>query len=595
MNPRSPRSGAGPVRISTNRRLSIWYAVIIFILTIITLRLFYLQIIRHDYYQKAALSDQLKQYTIAPERGIIEAHQGGGLIPLVLNQKLYTLYADPSLVKDPAGSAAKLSSITHDSASDYQAAMRTKNSRYVVLAKRLSEDQTKQVLGLKLAGVGAQAQDYRVYPQGNLAAQLLGFVNDAGQGNYGIEQQFNKQLTGQAGLLKAITDVNGVPLAASRDNVQINPKPGDNFVLTIDTGMQQQLETILAQGLQKVGSRSGAVLIMDPNDGSIKAMASYPTFDPSKFYAVKDQAAFNNLVISDPLEVGSIMKTLTVSAGINQGVITPDTTYLDPGSVTVDGSTIVNVHAIPENPTSIKDVLQYSLNTGAVHVLKELGGGELNQKGRDIWHDYLTNHYQLGKLTGIEEPNEQPGIIPNPDNGYALNLQYANTAFGQGMTATMLQMGAALSSVLNGGTYYQPHLIDREVSAGGTVKKTQPKVVKQNIVRPSTGLALQGLMEYVFQQNHITYESNAHPGYNVGGKTGTGQIPAPGGGYKDGIYNGTFVGFVGGDKPQYVITVLVDSPDLPGFESAGAQAAAPIFGHVADMLINDFGVTPISH
>jgi cell division protein FtsI/penicillin-binding protein 2 len=595
MNPSPPRSPAGSNRISTNRRLSLWYAAIIFIIAIIIGRLFYLQIIQHDYYQKAALSDQLKQYSIAPERGIIQAHQGSGLIPLVLNQKLYTLYVDPTLVKNPTNTADKLSSVTHDSTSDYKKAMEATHSRYVVLAKRISEQQKNQILALKLPGVGAQAQDYRVYPQGDLAAQLLGFVNDDGQGRYGIEQEFNKQLSGQPGILKAITDVNGVPLAASRDNVQIDPKSGDNFVLTLDMGMQQQLEAILAQGLQKVGSKSGSVVIMDPNDGSIKAMASYPTFDPSKFYEVKDLAAFNNLAVSDPLEVGSIMKTLTVSAGLNEGVITPDTTYHDPGSVTVDGSTIANVHPIPEDPTSIKDVLQFSLNTGAVHVLKELGGGDLNQKGRDIWHDYLTNHYQLGKLTGIEQPNEQAGIVPNPDSGYGLNLQYANTAFGQGITATILQMAAAVSSVLNGGTYYAPHIVDSQISSGGVVKKIQPKVVKRNVVKPTTGQQLQSLMEYVFQQNHVTYESNPHPGYNVGGKTGTGQIAQPGGGYKDGIYNGTFIGFVGGDKPQYVVAVLVDTPDLPGFESAGAQAAAPIFGHVADMLINDFGVEPISH
>lgn len=591
---RSSPPGSSRQIINTNRRLNIWYAVVLVIIGIIILRLFYLQIIRHDYYQQAALGDQLKQYTIAPERGTIEAHQGGNVVPLVLNQKLYTLYADPTLVKDPEASADRLAPIVQGDKSVLAAAMRTKHSRYQVLAKRLTEAQYQKILALKLPGVGLQAQDYRVYPQGDLAAQVLGFVNDDGQGRYGLEQQFDSQLAGKPGMLKAITDVNGVPLAASRDNIQINPTPGNNYVLTLDLAMQRQAENILKQGLQKIGSQSGSVVIINPNDGSIKALANYPTFDPAKFYSVKDPAAFNDSAVSAPLEVGSIMKTLTVSTGLDTGAITPDSTYYDPGYVTIDGSTIKNVEDIPQNPVSVQEILKYSLNTGAVHIFKQLGGGDFNQKGRDILYDYFTNHFQLGKLTGVEQPNEQAGTIYGPNNGSALNLRYANMAFGQGLTATPLQMAAAVSSVLNGGTYYKPHLIDSVTSSTGKVIKTQPTVVRRNVVKPVVGQELQSLMEYVFEQNHGVYESDDHPGYNVGGKTGTGQI-ASNGGYKVGVYNGTFLGFVGGDKPQYVVAVLADSPNLPGFESAGAQGAAPIFGKIADMLINDFGVEPATH
>lgn len=591
MQPRPPKAGQVRQIINTNRRLTFWYAAVLVILGIIIVRLFYLQIIRHDYYRQAALSDQLKQYTIAADRGTIEAYQSGSVVPLVLNQKLYTLYADPTLVKDPAASASKIAGVTQGDQTAYAKAMSVKHSRYQVLAKRLTQSQYQKITALRLPGVGLQAQDYRVYPQGDLAAQVLGFVNDEGQGKYGIEQRFDSQLSGQPGMLKAITDVNGVPLAASRDNVQINPKPGEDVVLTIDTALQRQVEQILKDGLQKVGSKSGSVVVIDPNNGAIKAMANYPTYDPSKFYDVNNLADFSNAAVADQVEPGSIMKTLTISAGLNQGVITPDTAYPDPGYVTVDGSTIKNVEAIPEQPTTIKEVLKYSLNTGAIHVLKQMGGGELNQKGRDVWHDYMTNHYQFGKATGIEQPYEADGYVPNPDNGYALNLQYANTSFGQGVSVTMLQMAAAEASILNGGTYYAPHLVDQVISPAGAVTRTKVKVVRGNVVKPAVSSQIQQLMEYVFTENHGVYESDLHPGYNVGGKTGTGQIPDKGG-YKVGVYNGTFVGFVGGDKPQYVIAVLVNAPDLPGFETAGAQAAAPIFGKIADSLINDFGVNP---
>lgn len=574
-------------KASSNRRLYIWYGGLFFIIAIIILRLFYLQIIRHDYYQQAALNDQLKQYAIAPERGTILAHQGSDTIPIVLNERLYTLYADPSLIKNPAESALKLTAITKGNVSTYASLMKTKNSRYAVLAKRLSESQYNKIIKLKMVGVGMQAQNYRTYPQGNLSAQELGFVNDDGKGVYGIEQVFNKSLTGTPGKLKAITDASGVPLAASRDNVQIDPKPGQDVTLTINVSMQQGLENILQKGLQKVKSPSGSALIMDPNSGAILAMANWPSFDPSQYYKVTDPAVFNDSAVSAPLEIGSVMKVLTVSAGIDLGAINENTSYHDPGSITIDGFTIKNVHDVPGDPVSIRDVLKYSLNTGAIFTLKQMGGGDINQKGRDAWHNYMTNHFQLGKVPGIELPNAAGGSIPDPNNGYSLNLQYANTTFGQGMTASILQMASAYSSAVNDGTYYKPYIVD---STGLTT--TSPTVVKKNVVSAQTSSKIRGLMEYVFEQNHTGYASNLHDGYSIGGKTGTAQIAKPGGGYLDGIYNGTFLGFVGGDKPQYIIAVLVDKPDLPGYDSAGAQAAAPIFGQLEDMLINNFNVVP---
>jgi cell division protein FtsI/penicillin-binding protein 2 len=284
-------------KASSNRRLYIWYGVLFFIFAIIITRLFYLQIIRHDYYQKAALSDQQKQYTIAADRGTIEGQQNSGAVPLVLNEKLYTLYADPTLVKHPSSDAQKIAAIAKGNAADYAALMKTRNSRYVVLGKRLSQSQMNRIAALKLPGVGLQAQDYRTYPQGNLAAQLLGFVNDEGKGTYGIEQALNGQLGGTPGSLKAITDVNGVPLAASRDNVQIAPKPGKDIQLTIDVGMQKQLETYLAQDVKHAVSNQGSALIMDANTGQIKAMANYPSYDPSQYYNVSDSSLFNNAAV----------------------------------------------------------------------------------------------------------------------------------------------------------------------------------------------------------------------------------------------------------------------------------------------------------
>lgn len=584
--PPSNQNSAG----QTVRRIRIWYGVLLIILAIFGIRLFYLQIIHYGYYRAAALSDQLKQYEIPATRGTIYAHDGAGEIPIVLNQKLYVLYADPQTVKKAEESAAKLAPITGGEESKYAKLMQAKKTRYVVLAKKLSEEQADKITKLKLPGVGTIAQDYRTYPQSTLAAQVLGFVNEEGKGKYGIEQFLNKQLTGTPGQLKAITDANGVPLAASKDNISTAPKNGENVTLTIDLAMQKQLENLLAQGAKNAKAPGASALIMDPKTGAIKAMANVPTYDPGQYYNVEDAAVFQNSAVSHPIEVGSTMKALTTAAAIDMGVINENTTYYDPASWKVNDFKITNIEEDGGAGTrSVKDILNLSLNTGATWELMQMGGGQINLKGREAWYDYLANHYLFARETGIEQGYEATGYLPKPeDNGAGINLTYANTSFGQAMTATPVQMAAALSAVVNGGTYYQPRLIDKTVSEGqeSTVK---PVVVKRSVVSARTSQAMIPLLQYVVEKHHFTPSFDLNK-YIVGGKTGTAQIAKPGGGYYDNQFNGTYIGFVGGDSAQYVIAVFVNKPTIGGY--AGTAAAQPIFGSLAHMLINNSYVTP---
>jgi cell division protein FtsI/penicillin-binding protein 2 len=572
-------------------RVRIWYALLVLAIGIFGLRLFYVQVINYGHYKSAALSDQLKQYEIPAERGTISAFDGERELPIVLNEQLYTLYADPQHVKDPETSAAKLAAAIGGDSAQYEKLMKTKKTRYAVLGKKLSKDQQRKVAALKLPGVGTVAQDYRTYPQNSLAAQVLGFVDADGRGRYGIEQALDKQLRGKPGQLKAITDASGVPLAASRDNIQIAPQNGEDITLTIDLAMQQQLETILAEGVKSSKANGASALIMDPYTGAVKAMANYPTYDPAKYFEVEDGNVFQNRAVSHPIEVGSSMKTLTTAAALDQGVIKANTTYYDPSAWVVDGFRITNIEEDGGAGTrSIAQLLNLSLNTGATWELMQMGGGQINHKARAAWYDYLVNHFQFGKLTGIEQSYELSGIIPKPeDNGAGINLTYANMSFGQALTATPLQMGAALSSVLNGGTYYRPYLVDKHSNADGTTTTTKPKVVKQHVVSPKVGQDMIPLMQYVVD-NHVFNPKFDQSEFVVGGKTGTAQIAKPGGGYYDNQFNGTYVGFVGGEKPQYVIVVFVDKPTVGGY--AGSAAAQPIFGSLAHMLINDSYVIP---
>lgn len=578
MNPRFNRS-----RITfSNLRFNIFYSLLILVLAIFVLRLFYIQVLQHQNYKEAALSTQLKEYEIPAERGVIQAHDGSGVVPIVLNEEVYTLFADPNYVTDIKGTAEKLAAITKADAKDYEIKM-AQDTRYSVLAKKLDNKNKQAIESLDIKGIGLRAESIRTYPQGNLAAQLLGFVNNEGVGNYGVEQFLDKKLHGQSGQLKAITDLKGVPLVANRDNILKDAVPGDRITLTIDIGMQKKAENILDQHLKSLSAKSGSVIIIDPNNGAIKAMANLPSYNPAEFNKVKDPSVFTNDAVSSPLEVGSIMKTLTVSAGLNEGVISKNTEFNDSARAEIDGAVVTNVgEGGSPGRRSISDILRLSLNTGAIYILKQLGGGEINDKGRKVWHDYLVNHYFFGQKTGIEQGYEAEGVVPGSSEGFGLNIRYANMAFGQGLTITPLQFAAAFAATVNGGDYYQPYLV--EPDNGQAAKPKKKEVIKKSVSADTRALHQRSVDTH--------FLSLRRDGYKIGGKTGTPQIASPAGGYYSDRFNGTFIGYLGGDRPQYVIMIRVDEPKVATY--AGFEAAAPLFGKIVDMLIGNFSVPRVS-
>jgi len=582
--------------ISVNR-IRLISIVLTAILVIFGLRLFYVQVIRYNHYEQAALNDQLKQYQIPATRGLIELKEGNNIVPIVLNQKLYTLFADPPLIKHPKVVAEHLSTILGGSPNSYMPDLTAKYTQYVVIAHQLTQTQSNKIANLQDPGLGTQGQDARVYPDGDLAAQVLGFVNPAGHGEYGIEQAMNKQLAGTNGELKAITDVNGVPLAASKQNTQIAPIPGKNVVLTLNIGMQEQMQSILAKEYKATKSQGLSAIIINPYNGHIKAMANYPTYSPANYQAVTNEDLFQNAAVDYPIEPGSIMKTLTTPAALNDGAITPNESFFDPAHWVINGFNIhdISIDGGPREQT-IATILALSLNTGATWMLMQMshkGTTYINARGIKTWHNYMVNHYRLGQITGIQQGYEASGYVP-PANmkDPTIDLRYANTAFGQGVSMTALQIVTALSSVINGGTYYQPSLVDEVVSDTGQVVVNKPKVLERNVVSPKVGKELIPLMEGVIKAylyggfKYLLFPNN----YIVGGKTGTAQVAKPSGGYYKNIYNGSYIGFVGGNKPQYLIVVYNIKPRIPGY--SGAQAAQPVFADLVHMLINQGYVMP---
>ena len=544
-------------------------------------RLFYVQVIRQQHYKDLARGEQFKQLEIEPERGTIYLQNGSSEpVVLTLNESRYTIFADPVFVKDVDASAQKLSGLLGMPSDEIKDKL-SKDLRYVIIAKKVTKDVKKKIEESKIKGIAWKEERIRTYPQGQTASHILGFVNDEGSGQYGVEGYLNDELSGTPGMIRAVTDVDGIPLVQNKDNIVKQPVNGANVTLTVDQTMQRIVEDELKAGVERSKAKSGSVVIMEADTGRVKAMANYPTYDPSAFSAVKDQNIFKNQAVSDPLEPGSIIKTLLVAAAIDKGVVNKDSTYLDTGVQTIDGVSVRNLTPLSPGTRSIFDILQYSLNTGAIYLLKEFGGGDITDQARTTWFDYLTNHYQFDKDPMIELDDAEKGVIPDPIEGDGRRVQYANMAFGQGLTMTIQQFASALSASVNGGTYYQPTIVYSK-DVDGTLTINEPKSIKSNVLSSSASADLVSLME---QYESKRTPSASREGFVLGGKTGTAQVAGDDGKYREDVYNATFSGFLGRTKPKYVAVIRLNEGSATASFS-GFESARPVFLGIANGIMD---------
>ncbi|MCB9839614.1 penicillin-binding protein 2 [Candidatus Nomurabacteria bacterium] len=544
-------------------------------------RLFYIQIIKHDYYQGQALAEHVKKYEIPAKRGLIYAMDGDKKVPIVLNEDRYEIYADPRFVENKAEVAKKVSELTGLDKVDIEKKLNNEQSRYVILAKKVTADQKDKILSLKDEGVGAKEISIRNYPQGEFASQLLGFVNDDQQGQYGIEQSLNDVLAGKSGQLKAITDIRGVPLAVNNDNIQRQPQNGQNVNLTIDIGMQKITEDALAGAITRTRVAKASAVLIDADNGQVKAMANLPSFNPTDYQKVTDASLFSNLVVSGAWEPGSVMKPLILGAALNEGTLNPGSTYYDSMSVQVDDRTINNSYPWGARTYSVQDIITKSLNTGAVHILKSLGGGDISDKARQTYYKYLTDRYRFNEPTGVEQTGESAGKVIGPDEGYGLRVRYANMSFGQGLTVTPIQLASAYASLINGGKYYQPTLVE---SVENEVKK--PTLLNSSVVSTTTSGEVKNILKTALETNN---KAAVRPGYALGAKTGTAEIADGSGNYKTDAYNGVYVGFISGQNKTYVLLVRLDEPKSARFASS---EAATTWTEISNKLLDTYSIKP---
>lgn len=575
------------LELQKGSRSRILAGLLIGLMLIFVVRLFYLQIIRHGYYVEVASREQIKRLSIPAKRGLIYALDGGKPVPLVMNQTIYTVFADPQTTKDDEKIVSVIRRVAGGNAkSNLKELLSKKDSRYQILASRVTRVQADKIKSENLRGVGFQEETQRVYPEKSLAAQVLGFVDYSGIGRYGIEGKLDERLRGKDGLLQSVTDVSNVPLTIGDKNINKPAVNGDNMVLTIDRGIQSYTEQALAKGLERTGATHGSVIVINPQNGQIMAMANLPTYNPEEFNKVQDVSLFNNAVVSAPYEPGSDVKTLTLATGIDKGVVAPDSTYNNIDYIQVDDRVISNAAKGHTGVISLQTALSWSLNTAFVTIAQRLGDGEhITREARDTMYDYFYNRFKLGQLTGVEVDGEAAGTVISPKETEGNAVRYSNMSFGQGLDVTMVQVAAAFCSIANGGKYYTPTVVAGVIDKDG---KYEPN----KIASPTMPIS-ESTSNKVREMTHISRSSffgiNDKPGYYIGGKTGTSQV------VKDGVYSedetiGTYLGYGGSnEESRYVIMVQVSGEHK---SLGGSGDAMPIFTDISNWMLDYLKIQP---
>ncbi len=533
---------------------------------VLVLNLYNVQFNKAAYYSAKAESQHLASGIVEAVRGnIYFTDKNNNSIPAVLNKEYPTIYAVPKEIQQDAEKngmtvleyAQALSPIIGKPAEDLEKQLNKKNDLYELLVQKAAPQQVNDAGKLGFNGIYDENRLLRFYNFNNLAAQLLGFVapdekSDELSGRYGLELQFNSLLAGKSGRIKG-------------DSVT-PPEDGKNLNLTIDRNIQAQAEEILDALVKEKDAEAGSVIVQEPSTGKILAMAGFPNFDPNN-YSKSELKNFLNPTVQSVYEPGSVFKVITMAAGIDSGKITPDTTYVDTGSVTLNGRTIKNWDNKAHGKQTMTGVIEQSINTGAVFAEQKTGP--------DIFYNYLLK-FGFGEPTGIALPGEVKGNLENLKRGR--DIHFATASFGQGVSVTPIELISAISALANDGVLMKPLILADD----------KPQVARR-VIKPETADKVTQMMVSAVKKNVLA----DIPNYAVAGKTGTAFVPDfVKGGYTDDVIN-TYVGFApaspSADGPKFVILIKLDKP--AGAPLAG-QSVVPAFRELTQFILNYYNIAP---
>jgi cell division protein FtsI (penicillin-binding protein 3) len=543
--------------------------IVFFVLT--SGRAFYLQVLQKEKLVKLAEKQHQRIVSLTPGRGAIYDRNA---TPLAVSIEMDSCYAETRNIDSIPETATKLAPLLGFNRNELEAKLKGARN-FVWLARRMPPGQAQKIRDLDLDGIGFVKESKRFYPNSEVAAHVVGFTGMDPGGLEGVEKKYDSTILGNTGYLVTERDALGRDIGVKGTPGQSASK-GSNVVLTLDKNIQYITEKELAKAVEKNGAKAGIAIVMDPNTGQILSMANYPTFNPNSYFKY-GPAALRNRAISDSFEPGSTFKIFLVSSALESHVIRAgDVFNCENGSYSLAGRTIHDTHRYAG--LSVGEVLKYSSNIGAAKIGSRLGSQRL--------YAALTS-FGFGERSDVDLPGEAAGMLRPQAKWYPIDL--ATISFGQGVTATALQITTAISAVANGGTLMKPYLVDRITDDDGNVLKQFSPQAKRRVISASTAKTVAHMLEGVVAEGG-TGTAAAVDGYSVAGKTGTAQkVDAATHGYSARKRTASFVGFVPVDKPRLAILVVVDEPSTSPY---GGVVAAPAFSAIAQQALCYLKVPP---
>jgi cell division protein FtsI/penicillin-binding protein 2 len=476
------------------------------------------------------------------------------------------VFATPYQVKDPADAAARLAPILKVPESQISDALADRDSGFAYVAHKVDILAAERVRKLDIHGIGVLPDTRRTYPQGELASQVLGAVGAENEGLTGLESHYQELLGGTDGEATITRDALGDTI--ERDTVQ-GASSGDDLKLTIDSEIQARTEDALAGIGETYDPKDASIVVMDPRDAEVLAMANWPRLDPEQVSDASEEQLANHAT-GFTYEPGSTFKAFTVAGALEEHAVKPSTTFNLPPTIQVADRTIEESHPRGPITLSVADILAQSSNVGAVMVGQELGAEDF-----DDW----VHRFGFGEPTGIDYPGEEQGIVPALEDYSGSSL--GNMSIGQGLSVTPIQMAAGYSAIANGGRLRTPRLV---VKQGGERVDPPPA---QRVISERTSEQLRTMLEGVLEPGGTASEVEV-PGYTLAGKTGTAE-KAVDGGYSETRFVASFVGFAHAAHPQLLVAIMVDEPQGSYY---GGDVAAPAFGEIATFALPHLGIPP---
>ncbi len=557
------------------RRLIVLATGLVVVAVALGLRLLSVQVAQGAEMRERARQERVHRLVVPePPRGQIYDRDG---FLLTVNELRYSIEANPPFVDDATATGERLAPILHVPAGTLTTLLEGELS-WLCLQPYATMEEGEAVQQLGLEGVSARRRWIRQYPQDELLAHVLGFVSRDGQGFYGLEGYYEGTLHGWVPDWMGETGPSARwPLPHEEGGVD-SPLAGTDLVLTLDLGVQALAQEALDWGIREYGAQGGTIIVMDPRTGAILAMVERPSFDPNRYERIiygEQEELFQSVAYGAQYEPGSVFKIITMAAALNSGLITSDTTYVDAGRIEYGGRAFANWDGNAYGERDMVDLLGYSLNVGAVWLSTQMGA--------DTFYQYV-RAFGFGQLSGADLQGEASGWVRVPGDLEWHDSDLGTNSFGQGLAVTPLQMISAVAAVANEGRLMRPYLVDRQVLPDGAVIESQPMVRGQPI-SAETAATLTEMLALVVDERLSQVQV---PGYRIAGKTGTAQIPVPGG-YDPRWTIGSFVGFGPVDDPQLAFLVRLDRPQTSQW---GSQTATRVFQRLAAQVFPLMGIPP---